>query len=96
MHNPYEIPEEPYYMMDELIEAFKSKSLVVCHMHRQSWGLGHYTETVTNLNTIALIRKMVECGGAGLLSKSSMACFSVEDVIFGIPTAYGWTPEDFE
>lgn len=35
MHNPYEIPEEPYYMMDELIEAFKSKSLVVCHMHRQ-------------------------------------------------------------
>lgn len=35
MPNPYEIPEEPYYMMDELIEAFKSKSLVVCHMHRQ-------------------------------------------------------------
>ena len=35
MHNPYEMPEEPYYMMDELIEAFKSKSLVVCHMHRQ-------------------------------------------------------------
>ena len=62
----------------------------------QSWGLGHYTETVINPNTIALIRKMVERGSVGLLSKSSMSCFSVEDVIFGIPTAYGWTPEDFE
>ena len=62
----------------------------------QSWGLGHYIETVTNANTIALIRKMIESRRAGLLSKNSMACFSVEEVIFGIPTAYGWTLEDFD
>lgn len=62
----------------------------------QSWGLGYYTETVTHQNQIALIRKMAESGRAGLLSKNSMACFSVEEVIFGIPNAYGWTPEDFD
>lgn len=62
----------------------------------QSWGLGHYTERITNKNSMALIRKMLESGRAGLFSKTSMACFSVEDVIFGIPNAYGWTPEDFD
>lgn len=62
----------------------------------QSWGLGHYTETVTHQNQIALIRKVAESGRAGLLSKNSMACFSVEEVIFGTPNAYGWIPEDFE
>lgn len=31
----YEIPEEPYHMMDTLIGAFRRKKLVVCHMHRQ-------------------------------------------------------------
>lgn len=62
----------------------------------QSWGLGHYTETVTNPNTIGLIRKMAETGRAGLLSKNSMACFSIEEVIFGIPNSHGWTPEDFD
>ena len=66
------------------------------HRNSQSWGLGYYTETVINPNQIALIRKMAQSGSVGLLSKSSMACFSVEDFIFGIPTAYGWTPEDFE
>lgn len=62
----------------------------------RSWGLGHYTERITNKNSMALIRKMLESGRAGLFSKTSMACFSVEDVIFGIPNAYGWTPEDFD
>lgn len=62
----------------------------------QSWGLGHYTETVTNLNTIALIRKMVERGGAGLTAKNHDMVFTVAEVIFGLPNAYGWTPEDFE
>lgn len=62
----------------------------------QSWGLGHYTECVTNKNSMALIRKMLESGRVGLFSKTSMACFSVADVIFGIPNAYGWAPEDFD
>ena len=62
----------------------------------QSWGLGYYTETVTHPNQIALIRKMADSGRPGLLSKDGMACFSVEEVIFGLPNAYGWTPEDFD
>lgn len=62
----------------------------------QSWSLGYYIETVTHSNQIALIRKMVESGSTGLLAKNSMACFSVEEVIFGIPSAYGWRPEDFD
>lgn len=52
--------------------------------------------TITNPNTIALIRKMIESGSMGLLAKNGGGCFSVSDVIFGITTAYGWTPEDFE
>lgn len=62
----------------------------------QSWGLGHYTETVTNPNTIALIRKMVESGNVGLTDKNNGMVFTVSEVIFGVPNAYGWTPEDFE
>lgn len=62
----------------------------------QSWSLGHYTETVTNPNQIAIIRKMIESGSVGLTPKNSVLGFTVEDVIFGVPTAYGWTPEDFD
>lgn len=62
----------------------------------QSWGLGHYTETVTNPNTIALIRKMVDSGSDGLTAKNHDMAFTVAEVIFGLPNAYGWTPEDFE
>ncbi|WP_308075297.1 hypothetical protein [Neisseria polysaccharea] len=62
----------------------------------QSWGLGYYTETVTHPNQIALIRKMVESGRARLSAKNSMASFSVEEVIFGMPNAYGFIPEDFD
>lgn len=62
----------------------------------QSWGLGHYTETVTSPNTIALIRKMAQSGSVGLTPKNSVLGFTAEEVIFGVPNAYGWTPEDFE
>lgn len=57
---------------------------------------GHYTETITNPNTIALIRKMVESGSVGLTDKNNGMVFTVSEVIFGIPTVSGWTPEDFE
>lgn len=62
----------------------------------QSWCLGYYTEIVTNLNQIAIIRKMVESGCFGLTPKNKILGFSVEEVIFGMPSAYGWTPEDFD
>lgn len=62
----------------------------------QSWGLGHYTETITNPNTIGLIRKMAQSGNVGLTPKNHVMGFTVAEVIFGLPTAYGWTPEDFE
>lgn len=62
----------------------------------QSWGLGHYTETVTNPNTIALIRKMARSGNDGLVTKNHDMGFTVAEVIFGMPNAYGYTPEDFE
>lgn len=62
----------------------------------QSWGFGHYTETVTNPNQIAIIRKMAQSGSVGLTDKNNGMVFTVAEVIFGLPTAYGWTPEDFE
>ena len=61
-----------------------------------SWGLGYYTETVTHPNQIALIRKMIANERPGLFSRENMAVFSVEEVIHGVPNAYGWTPEDFD
>lgn len=61
-----------------------------------SWGLGYYTETITNPNQIALIRKMVASNQLGLCAKDGSAIFSVTDVIHGVPNAYGWTPEDFD
>lgn len=62
----------------------------------QSLGLGHYTETVTNPNQIALIRKMAQSGSVGLTDKNNGMVFTVSEVIFGVPNASGWTPEDFE
>ena len=63
----------------------------------QSWGLGHYTETITNPNTIGLIRKMAQSGNVGLTPKKiTLWALLWRQVIFGLPTAYGWTPEDFE
>lgn len=59
-------------------------------------GFGHYTETVTNPNQIAIIRKMAQSGSVGLTAKNNGMVFTVAEVIFGLPTAYGWTPEDFE
>lgn len=61
-----------------------------------SWGLGYCTETVTNPNQIALIRKMIANGRPGLFSKANMVIFSVKEVIHGVPNAYGWTPDDFD
>lgn len=71
-----------------------------CRKHErrnsQSWSLGHYTETITNPNTIGIIRKMIDSGSVGLTPKNHVMDFTVAEVIFGLPTAYGWTPEDFE
>lgn len=87
---------DTYYSVKDNGDSLNIKCPCRRHSSANSWGLDFYTETVTNPNQIALIRKMVANNQIGLFAKDGLTFFSVEDVIHGVPNAYGWTPEDFD
>lgn len=62
---------------------------------KEDWSLGFNNWTETNPAVIALIRKMIASGTAGLIAKDGSR-FSVPQVLSGLPLAYGWSIDSFK
>ena len=51
--------------------------------------------TEKNPNVIQIIRKMLSNGNKPLIAKSDGALFKVNEVLYGVPLACGYTVDDF-
>ncbi|WP_109078908.1 hypothetical protein [Aggregatibacter kilianii] len=62
-----------------------------------NWGLGSYTEKVTDDKTIELLRKIAENNQIALYPKNGQpVAFEIVEIIAGIPQSNGWMVDDFE
>ena len=61
-----------------------------------SWVLSSAEEKIDDHEIMRMIRKMVNNQNDILYAKDSMTSFSFIQVLYGIPSSYGWMADDFE
>ena len=61
-----------------------------------NWGLGFRKEKTVDVKTMEFLRKAVEYEKPALFPKNDQPiCFSIVDILAGIPQRYGWAVADF-